>query len=184
MDPRPPVIDPSEILIDRTGTLKEDVYFAPPWLRFLARFFDYSLFLLLILGIKTLFHLQGGKYESMVPFEFCFWIPIEAFFLSLFGITPGKFLLKIQLRQGRRKKLDFSTALKRSVAVWFRGLGMMIPIVNVLCMTVAYYRLSTIRWTSWDRDAHITVTSSPIGRWRVVLSAVFTFVAMIFYYRS
>ncbi len=180
------VIDPSEILIGPSGTVREYSFHPNPWIRFLARFFDYALFLLVLWGLRKLLHggFSLGKYESMVPLEFFAWIPVEALLLWVWGTTPGKFFLKMKLRQGRRLKLDFATALRRSFNVWFRGLGMMIPIVNCICMSFAYYRLKTLQWTSWDRDDHITVSHAPIGQWRIALSALIIVAALLFYYAS
>src|SRR5262249_35970331 len=162
----------------------EDAFHPNPWIRFFARFLDYALFLLVLWGLRKFLHgkLPFGKYESMVPFEFFVWIPVESLLLRFLGTTPGKFFLKLKLRQGRRLKLDFATALRRSFNVWFRGLGMMIPIVNCICMSLAYYRLKTLQWTSWDRDDHVTVSHAPIGQWRITLSALVSAVSLLFYY--
>ena len=107
--------------------------------------------------------------------------PIEALFLCTWGITPGKYFLRMQFRQGRRAKLDFITALRRSVNVWFRGLGMMIPIINCICLVFAYYRLKTFQLTSWDRDEHIKVSHLPVEKWRTGLAALLIASAMLFH---
>jgi hypothetical protein len=180
------VIDPSEIIVDKEGRIKEDYFHANPWIRFLARFFDYAWFFLLLWGGRMVLkgHLPFGKYESFVPFEFFVWIPIEALFLYTWGATPGKFFLKINLRSGRRQKLDFRTAIKRCFNVWLRGLGMMIPVINAICLLVAYYRLKTFQTTTWDKEDHIAVSHSPIGRWRVIVCSLFTAGALFFYFNA
>jgi hypothetical protein len=180
------VIDPSEIIVDKAGTIKEDVTRANPWIRLLARFFDYGWFFLLLWGGRILFHghLPLGKFESFIPFEFFVWIPIEALFLTFWGKTPGKFFLKIKLRQGRRFQLEFRTSIKRSFNVWLRGLGMMIPVVNAFCLFVAYYRLKTFQTTTWDKEDHIAVSHLPIGRWRIATSAIFAAAAFLLYFNA
>lgn len=177
------IIDPSEIIVDKAGTVKEDLLHANPWLRLLARFFDYGWFFLVLWLGRTLFHghVPLGKFESFIPFEFFVWIPFEAVFLTFWGTTPGKFFLKIKLRQGRRFKLEFRTAIKRSFNVWLRGLGMMIPGVNGFCLLVAYYRLKTLQTTTWDREDHIAISHSPIGTWRIAVSSVFAAASLLFY---
>lgn len=166
------VIDPSEIIIDKSGSIREETSQANPWIRFLARFLDYAWFFLLLLSIRWFF--KGSvfheKYESIVPIEFFIWIPIEALFLWLWGTTPGKWFLKIQLKQARRS-LDFTTALRRSFRVWFRGLGMMMPVINCICLSLAYYRLNLKQWTSWDKEDHILISHRPVARWRVIFAA-------------
>ena len=177
-------IEPSEILIDRQGLPKEKVSHIDPYIRFLARFVDYSLFLLLLWIVRVL---VGGSFplslfEYMIPFEFFVWIPIEAALLATWGTTPGKFFLKIKLQQGRKVRLDWSTALKRSFNVWFRGLGMGIPIINVICMIVASHRLKIFGRTSWDHEDNITISHYPTPKWRVIASFVFMICCFISYY--
>ena len=178
------VVEPSEIIIDREGLPKQNIAHVNPWIRFLARFFDYSLFFLVLWGLRILLagHFPLGRFENLIPFEFFVWIPIEALLLSTWGTTPGKFFLKTDLRQGRKPKLDYMTALKRSFNVWFRGLGMGIPVINFLCLLVAYHRLRLFRQTSWDREENIIVSHHPIGRWRIVAAAVIAVGGILFYY--
>src|ERR1700678_1537628 len=94
------VIDPSEILIDSQGTIKEEAFVANPWVRFLARMFDYSLFFLLLAGIRYWIHgpLITDELETFVPLEYVLWIPIEAFLLWAVKTTPGKLWFRISLK--------------------------------------------------------------------------------------
>lgn len=179
------IIEPSEIIVEQLGKPREDVRHVNPWIRCIARFFDYSLFFLLLLSSRKFFHgqLPFGKYEHLVPFEFFIWIPIEALFLSTLGVTPGKFFLRTYLKQGKRNRLDFQTAIRRSFSVWIRGLGMGIPVLNALCLLNAYNKLKVFKTTSWDKDEHIHVIHHPMGQWRVYF-AVFIAVAGILYYYS
>jgi hypothetical protein len=177
------VIEPSEIILESPNQPKENITLVNPWIRCIARFFDYSVFFLVLLLTRKLFHgqLPFGKYERLIPFEFFVWIPIESLLLWSLGTTPGKFLLKTKMKAGKRGKLDFMTALRRSFAVWFRGLGMGIIGLNFFCLMIAYNKLKLFKITSWDRDDHIQVIHYPIGKWRLYL-AVFVAVAGILYY--
>lgn len=177
------VIEPSEIIIERTQKPKENITHVNPWIRLLARGVDYSLFFLLLLFSRKLFHgqLPFGRYENLVPFEYFIWIPIEALLLCTWGTTIGKWFLKTKLKAGKRGKLDYMGALRRSFSVWFRGLGMGIPVLNGFCMLIAYNKLNLLGATSWDRDDHVAITHYPIGRWRIYL-AVFVATAGILYY--
>lgn len=179
------VIEPSEIVVEMAHKPKENITHVNPWIRCLARYVDYSLFFLLLLASRKLFNgqLPFGKYEHLIPFEFFVWVPIEAFLLSAWGTTPGKFFLKTKLKAGKKAKLDYMNALRRSFSVWFKGLGMGIIGLNFFCMLMAYNRLKMFHIASWDRDDHIAVTHYPIGRWRIYL-AVFVATAGILYYYS
>lgn len=179
------VIEPSEIFVEREQKAKENITHANPWIRCIARYFDYALFFLLLLASRKLFHgqLPFGKYEHLVPFEFFVWIPIEALLLSTWGTTPGKFFLKAFIKSSFCLLPAFNLVLRRGFSVWFRGLGMGIIGLNFFCMLIAYNKLKLFQITSWDRDDHITVTHYPVARWRIYV-AVFVAAAGILYYYS
>jgi hypothetical protein len=177
------VIEPSEIIVENDYVKRRPTR-VNPWVRFFARFVDYALFFLVLLGFRKLFqgHLPFGSFEKLIPFEFFVWIPIESLLLFTWGKTPGKWFLKTHLRFGRKDRPDLITALRRSVSVWFRGLGLGIPFVNAICLLVAYNRLKLTQTTSWDRDDHIHVYHDPLPRWRLNLAAVFAIGGMLFYF--
>lgn len=178
------VVEPSEILTDKDGTVKEKALPLNPWLRLLARAFDYSLFWWAL----ALLRLALGKsipfihHSEWAPLELFAWIPIESLLLATWGTTPGKRLLKIRLSQGRRIIFDLKTAFQRSFLVWFRGLGMGIVFFNILCMLFAYHRLRVLRVTSWDFEAHIRVIQEPVPQWRIVLATLISLGGFFFYY--
>jgi hypothetical protein len=175
-------IEPSEIL-DARGVHREKVSHVHPQIRLLARFFDYSLFLLLILTIRLLSNkFPTHLFEYMIPLEFFAWIPLEALLLSTWGTTPGKFLLRTTLHQGRKQRLDFLTAMRRSFLVWFRGIGMGIPGVNILCMMVAGHKLRLLGMTSWDREVNITITHRPVSTGRLFIATTVIFLGFFGYY--
>lgn len=177
------IIEPSEILTGekhsggRTAKVE-------PTVRFIARLFDYSLFCLSLLILKFSFswHFSENFFETMIPFEFFCWIPIETLFLWLWGKTPGKWFLNLELRFDSRKKPDFLIALRRSVSVWFRGLGMGIPVINVLCMLVAYQRLKMTQSTTWDNDDRIHVYQYPLPKWRFIAAVIFSTLGLFLYF--
>ena len=180
------VIDPSEIIVEEPNKPKADAAHVNPWIRCIARFFDYALFFLLLLLIRKLFlgHLPFSKYERLIPFEPFVWIPIEALLLSTWGSTPGKCFLRTQLKAGKKFKLDFTMALRRSFAVWFRGLGMGIVGLNFFCLMIAYNKLKLLKITSWDRDDHIQVIHHPIGRWRIYIAVFVALTGTLYYYQE
>lgn len=181
-------IEPSEIITNirqkGTSSPREKVFPPNPYLRLLARFFDYSLFILFL----SLLHVLMGAYfpktlfGHLVPFEFLAWIPVEACLLHFWGTTPGKFLCNIHLKQGRRETLSFSSGLMRSLKVWFRGLGMGIPIVSFFCMFFAFHRLRLLGMMSWDREDNITVSHKSVPQYRIIIMSVFTVICFLGYY--
>jgi hypothetical protein len=173
------VVEPSEILMSGDGTVQDKSLAASPWLRFLARMVDYSLFFM------ALFAITWGKIESgsLVPFEYFLWIPVEAECLTWLKTTPGKWILGINLEQGRHS-LNYMTALRRSFHVWFRGLGMGIPFINIICMLVAFQRLKLFKITSWDRDDHIRIFYKQIGKWRIGFAILIAVIGFGFYFNE
>jgi hypothetical protein len=86
------------------------------------------------------------------------WIVVESIFLSTWGTTWGKSLLKTQVRDNKGKKLTFYNALKRSFLVWFKGLGMGIPPIFIITLLVSYNELNKKGITSWDGAGNLIVT--------------------------
>lgn len=176
------VIEPSEILMAKGSSHGKNLT-ANPLVRFLARLVDYSFFCLLLWALKTFasLHFSSDSLQRLIPFEFLGWIPLEALFLRAWGKTPGKWFFNMELRFGGKKRPDWMAAIRRSLAVWFRGLGMGIPFVSFFCLLVAYQRLKMTQKTSWDLDGHIEVIHHPFARWRLAAGAIFSFLSFILY---
>ncbi len=170
------VSDPSE------QALKEaHVPDARPWIRYLARLFDYIIFgivfsIAVALILPALFYLPDIFYSMLLIFV---WIFIEARFLSWWGTTPGKWLLKTKVRDLNGNKLTFSQALSRSFAVWLKGMGIGFPIASLITQVIAYNRLKKDGITSWDRDGGFVVLHEKIGVLRGVLIGL-GFIGFIF----
>jgi RDD family len=87
----------------------------------LARFCDYSIFYL-TLGVISLFIpcFYGPSFYYLLALAVPFlWAPIEAFFISKWGTTPGKALLGLEVKGTTGRNLPYSAALKR--AFFFPG---------------------------------------------------------------
>jgi uncharacterized RDD family membrane protein YckC len=79
------------------------------FLRILSRLLDYSAFALLAIPLTLLFHLPYSLLVSILLLSF---IPIEAFLLANFAVTPAKALFGITLRDRSGRNLTFSNALR------------------------------------------------------------------------
>lgn len=168
-------IDPTEILVEGTApkaTLKVD----RPWVRLFARLFDYALLCMCIWALRHFFH-TDLDWSSWIPFEPFLWVPIEALLLSSLGTTPGKWLLKVKLSP----KLGFEQAIKRSLAVWIRGMGLGIPIVNFFCLLIAYQRLRLLNTTSWDHDNKTSISYGTLSSFQFAIVALFAIFGLLFY---
>jgi|GEM_PF-3584823 len=97
------------------------------------------------------------------------WVLMEAFCLSKFGTTLGKWLLKVQVRNADGSYLSFKQACVRGLKIWFRGMGLFIPVVGLVTHVMAYNRLKNNQITSWDEDDSLVVTHSTIGPVRIAV---------------
>ncbi len=152
-----------------------------PWVRYWARSFDFALYYLITLLIlfPLLTSLGWGLFFSpiyMLAMYFVFFLalPIEAGMLSTKKKTPGKWMMRVQLKNSLGEKLTYSQALRRSGDLWFRGLALGLPLINVLTMIYAFFFLKKKGQSSWDRDGEFQVSHQPIslGRWVITLLVV------------
>ncbi|SOC39060.1 RDD family protein [Ureibacillus acetophenoni] len=140
-----------------------------PWIRYLAKMFDLCLFfviLSLILPSEVLYEANGVIFGLIGLF---LWIFIDSILLTLFGSTLGRYLLRIKITTKNENRINLSTALKRSTFLWFRGLGLGIPIVSFFCLAESYSDLKAYGITYWDRKNNLKITHGKIGFLRVML---------------
>jgi uncharacterized RDD family membrane protein YckC len=177
MSPTVVVPDPDDL----TGAVKESVPSEKrvpqvrPWVRYFARLIDYYLFGI-ALGIA--FSLVApsvleNMHQLLIAMVAVFlWIFTEASLLSSGGTTPGKWLLRTKLRDSKGRKLTYRNALKRSFSVWWKGLGIGIPIVSLVTLIVAYNKLTGEGLTTWDREGDFVVSHNEIGVLRSIVAIV------------
>jgi uncharacterized RDD family membrane protein YckC len=155
-----------------------------PWRRFFARIFDSWLFALVffsILGVifpelfqttqsQATTHGQDYAYSILGLGAYAVF---ETICLNTFGVTFGKFLYRIHIEIKELNQIPFSIALKRSLAVWFRGLALGIPLLNIITFTVAYRTLLKEGQTSWDHDFGCLISHQHISvpRWIIIAVA-------------
>lgn len=101
------------------------------------------------------------------------WLLAEAFLLTMFGTTPGKALMNIQLSRADGHTLNLHQAFARSFRVWFFGMGAGLPIANLVMMALAYRRLVRDGVASWDREGGLVITHGRLGPGRVVAIVIF-----------
>lgn len=113
-----------------------------PWVRYWARMFDLYLAAIvggIVIGLfnPDAFNEKGSDQIFGLGVVFA-WVFIESFLLSTTGTTPGKWLFKTYLIPPSGEKPDFFVALSRSFRVWWRGLGIGLPIATLFTCSVAH----------------------------------------------
>ena len=134
---------------------------ARPGLRLVARLIDWLLvFLLIALALP----------RAAVLLSFL-WFPVEALLLSRWGFTPGKWLLRIAVRDREGRRLAFREAFRRSALVWAYGVGADTPF-GLATAVLAYDGLKRKGTTYWDTVGGYEVHHLPVGAARAVAAAL------------
>lgn len=154
-----------------------------PWARLGARIFDYQVFGVLVV------HPFGFIYDLLIyptvpPDEwllntFIFialvslWVFIEAFLLSTWGTTPGKWLLGTSVRNASGSKLSYGEALSRSLQVWAKGLWLGVPFFYLFGLLSSYNQLEgEMKKTSWDSHGGYVVRHKKLNFMGVILVVI------------
>lgn len=154
-----------------------------PFSRFLARVLDYFFFYCFLILPLFSKNLLDHDYMHLfciflVPLT---WLPFEILFTTLFGTTPGKAFLGIHLRNQKGKKPTFKESLNRCFSVWFKGVGLNLPLLNLfLCVK----RLSEMKQNislSWDETLGISVYYKKKRALRTVFACALVVLFSIFY---
>lgn len=171
-----------------------------PWRRFFARRLDSLLYQLPWLAIQLyiLHDYQTADPVSPVLYYAAFIIPfvfiqvfflsslaqtltafvLEPLFLTLFGATPGKWIMGLEIRNADGGRLTLTQARNRTMTVIFRGEGFYLPIYSLWRNYRSYRACKDGQILSWDED--LCYTARPKGlAWRIPLLAAGTALALL-----
>lgn len=124
------------------------------WNRFLARLIDYHL---LMMVLSFFWAVQDSPAVSMsdilIGSVITFGILgfIEAFLISKWGMTPGKWIFRIRVVHKDNRLLTYGEALRRTFQVVLQGMCLGIPPMNLLFQALALKEYIELGSTSWDR---------------------------------
>ena len=139
-----------------------------PWVRYWARYMDVILWSFLVGVLLAILSIElNGRLAEFVAglVILASWIPVEALFLSRFGTTPGKALLRVRIQTEAGGRPDFRTALDRSFQAWLLGMGA--GVVTLFTLILSYRRLRREGRAPWDQASGLVVRHEPVGPWRV-----------------
>ena len=88
-------------------------------------------------------------------------LPVNAVLIGLTGATLGKAIFGVKIVDGGGAPIGIGRAFRRELHVWLVGLGLSIPIVNLICMLRAFRKLKSSGTTSWDVAQRLTVLHRP-----------------------
>jgi len=165
---------------------------AIPWRRFFARSLDVSLMTMFLYALMAL--LFRWNINRIMDLSAADWlvgltawgllIPAEAFCLSRFGTTPGKWVLGIRIEHIYGRKLTFAEACDRTFHVFYGGEGCTIPLYNLYKNYQAYKTLTENQELAWDFNCQFVVKDFHpvlVGEYFAVtvLAAFLTFTASL-----
>ena len=140
-----------------------------PWVRYWARYIDVYLFTIFILILQQLmFPTQQFDMRIAVFGLHFIWVLVEAQLLSTWGTTPGKWMLKVKIRDVNNKKLTLKTALIRGFLVWSVGMAMY-TVFSTITEAISYMNLLSKGTTVWDKYCNSIVTHEDFGTERIPL---------------
>jgi S1-C subfamily serine protease/uncharacterized RDD family membrane protein YckC len=145
-----------------------------PWVRWFARTMDmvgFSFLFGFVLAFAYPAAFDLPDWALGLAFLFA-WVFVEAMLLASFGATPGKWLLKTRVIGEDGEPPSFPKALRRSFGVWWRGLGLGLPLISLITQIAAYSKLKKEGVASWDRVCGLVVSHKRIGFPRVLLTVV------------
>jgi uncharacterized RDD family membrane protein YckC len=150
---RPRVVDDEE---DR-----RDAPQVRPWVRYWARTLDNSIFALAVLFAVGPFPLIvfAAAFVGMLVGT-----PLQ---LWMFGTTIGKAILGVSVEREDGTRPTFGQAFGRESMCLLKGMGLCLPLVSLITLSVGYSRLVADGTTSWDTAAGLVVRHRPTGflRW-------------------
>ena len=126
-----------------------------PFLRFFARWFDISAYLLALsslvrLGGNDLFSILLGP-SLYLYLYFLPWVVLEAILLSQFATSPGKYLLGIRVVAKDGDSLRPGAAFTRSLRAFIVGLGLMVhPFLTGICHIYCIWHVLRRKKAPWD----------------------------------
>lgn len=151
------------------------------WKRFFARSLDYFVWggiLVAILGymfhdyVDTIFN-RDTFFYWFPPIVCLSWVIIEAVLLLTWGTTLGKCIFNIKIRKSTNEKLNFNEALRRSILVCIKGMGINIPYINYIANAIVYWKFLKDSSTSWDREGNFILTNDKMNLFRISLAVIY-----------
>lgn len=141
-----------------------------PFRRFFARWLDlifyvtlWQLFLVIVLDMNLSNRGSGGDVLDAVM-QLLLMLVLEPVFLRLLGTTPGKWILGLRVTGEDGKHLTLAQARSRTWKVWFRGMGLGIPIYNLVRYWKSYRACEDGEILDWEEDSTLTLRDEK--RWR------------------
>lgn len=166
----------SVVLINKNETIEEketEQVQCFPWRRYFARGVDssvygflWAVFLTWVMNENCLHrNILGNILDGFVASILM--LAVEPFLISLFGTTLGKWLWGIRVTDYNGEHLSLSKSFLRTWQVFLYGLGLAIPIVDLVCGFKSYRRVTDGEKTVWEEYSKISLRDKK--GWRIAV---------------
>jgi uncharacterized RDD family membrane protein YckC len=166
-----PTLSPDEIVVEDSKedpvTVAVEEKTVRPWVRYWARQLDYLFAGMLVMLVVSPAYFLGEASIGLV--SMIVWIFLEAALLATWGWTPGKYFLKVRVRDASGEKLSFTQALLRGFRVWVVGMGCGAPFLSMIAMWWGHNSLLKKGVTYWDDNGSIVVVHEDKGSMRLTI---------------
>jgi uncharacterized RDD family membrane protein YckC len=125
-----------------------------PFLRFMARWFDFFLYVLVVFSAMRLlgFDLAAALMSPMfVALHLGPWVALEAIAVHLWGTTPGKWLLGFRVQRPDGSRLGLAASILRAFRVFVLGMGMNMSFFVLIAHGFGIWFLLRFGEAAWDR---------------------------------
>lgn len=169
------------------NTKERVLVFAQLWRRLFARIVDNYLYFAIaavVVGLLTslpMFKTQSPSAQAVMGgitavLALIIWLSLttffEAFLISNYGSSLGKFLLNMQVLNKDDSRLDFSQSVSRSLRVLLFGCFLHLPLISILGFASAADRIEKFGQTSWDEKGDTKVHFEKPKLWGMIIVAI------------
>ena len=153
-----------------------------PWRRYAARIFDITTNGVILWILVSLLAYQVVPYEAdqffsdinpLVDIIFTSLLGClgSGIILGFTGTTLGKWIFGIRVLTQSGQNIGVGAGITRDLTVWFKGLGMGIPLVSLITLLLAHKSLTSDKTTSWD-EGQYCVIHRPSGAFQYFLNVI------------
>lgn len=141
-----------------------------PWRRFFARSLDGGIYTLLWMAfwglVMNVNFLDRGLLGDCLDFLMVLVLNLllEPLFLSRLGTTPGKWIMGLRVTDYEDGRLTYEEAMTRTKKVLWRGVGLNLPVVNVVCVWTSRDACLRGETLYWEEESLLVLRDERKGR--------------------
>lgn len=147
-----------------------------PWRRYFARNLDFALYglawdgVFLAAGLHGAIQGMGGMVVNTI-LSLLAMLFLEPVFLRFLGTTPGKWIFGLRVTDLDGHRLTYSAAANRTGNALVAGMGLEIPIYNIVRLVKSYSACEDGRGLVWEKDSQLILQDTKVWRPLAFLAA-------------